>query len=98
VQHVMATVAPMYRDRPGGYTRIVKLGKHRLGDATDLVMLELVGKEEGPQIRGQSSRRRKIAEGRAAFAAKLMAERKGGVTAAAEPESAPEASSEGESA
>ncbi|MGA1057740.1 MAG: 50S ribosomal protein L17 [Phycisphaerales bacterium] len=98
VQHVMATVAPMYRDRPGGYTRIVKLGKHRLGDATDLVMLELVGKEEGPQIRGQSSRRRKIAEGRAAFAAKLMAERKGAVTAAAEPESAPEASSEGESA
>jgi hypothetical protein len=48
-------------------------------------MLELVGKEEGPQIRGQSSRRRKIAEGRAAFAAKLMAERKGEAGAAGEP-------------
>jgi len=68
VQHLLATVAPMYRDRAGGYTRIIKLGKHRLGDASDLVMLELVGKEEGPQVRGQSSRRRKIAEGRTAFA------------------------------
>ena len=75
---------------------IGKLGKHRLGDATDLVMLELVGKEEGPQIRGQTSRRRKIAEGRTAFAAKLMAERKGALPVAAEPvaEAAPDASAE----
>ena len=64
----------------------MKLGKHRLGDASDLVMLELVGKEEGPQIRGQSSRRRKIAEGRTAFAAKLMADRKGGASVASSPE------------
>lgn len=92
VQHLMATVAPMFKGRPGGYTRIVKLGKHRLGDASDLVMLELVGKEEGPQIRGQTSRRRKIAQGRTAYAAKLMAERKG----AADPAglAAPESSAE----
>ena len=74
VQHLLTRVAPMFRDRKGGYTRIVKLGTHRFGDGTDLVMLELVGKEEGPQIGGGgTSRRRTIAKGRTAYAAKVLA-------------------------
>lgn len=76
VQHLLTRVAPMFRDRKGGYTRIVKLGTHRFGDGTDLVMLELVGKEEGPQIGGGgTSRRRTIAKGRTAYAAKVLAAR-----------------------
>lgn len=35
------SVAPRYKDRSGGYTRIVKVG-HRRGDAAPLVILELV--------------------------------------------------------
>jgi len=35
-------VAPLYTDRPGGYTRILKLATRRLGDGTDLCYLELV--------------------------------------------------------
>ena len=72
VVHVLFTdIAETFKDRPGGYTRIVKLDKHRLGDATDLVLLQLVGKEDGPQVSGRKSTRRSIADRRTAFAAKV---------------------------
>jgi large subunit ribosomal protein L17 len=34
-------IAPRFVDRPGGYTRIVKLGP-RYGDSAEMVILELV--------------------------------------------------------
>ena len=71
VQHVMTVIAPMFAERAGGYTRIVRTGRHRLGDGTDLVILQLVGREEGPEIGGGISRRREQADRRTAFAARL---------------------------
>ncbi len=71
VQHIMTKVAPMFADRAGGYTRIVKLGEHRLGDGTDLVLLQLTGIEEGPQVGGGMSGRRRQADRRTAYAARL---------------------------
>ena len=38
-------IAPRFAERPGGYTRILKLGA-RYGDATEMVLLELVERKE----------------------------------------------------
>lgn len=39
-------IAPLFTERPGGYTRILKLGQ-RQGDAAEMVILELVEKTAG---------------------------------------------------
>lgn len=67
VKHIFENVAPRYADRSGGYTRIVKLGYRRLGDAAELCVLQFVGAEEGPEIGGRPSTRRRQADRRTAF-------------------------------
>lgn len=42
---VFERIAPRYVDRPGGYTRIVRLATPRLGDAGPRALLEFVGSE-----------------------------------------------------
>ena len=41
VYKLFEEIAPRYTERPGGYTRILKLGPRR-SDATEMVLLELV--------------------------------------------------------
>src|SRR5258705_84072 len=67
--------APRFKDRAGGYPRIIKLGRARIGDGGEICVLQFVGAEEGPEIGGRPSTRRRQADRRTAFAAKVRKEK-----------------------
>jgi large subunit ribosomal protein L17 len=71
VKHIFDNVGPRFKDRAGGYTRIVKLGRARIGDGGELAVIQFVGAEDGPEIGGKPSTRRRQADRRTAFAAKV---------------------------
>ena len=53
IRRLFDEIAPRYTARPGGYTRILRHFKHRIGDNADLAVWELVG-GEGSQEKGGS--------------------------------------------
>ena len=58
---LISEVAPRFKDRTGGYTRIIRLAKRRIGDSTDLAILQLLGSEgevATEQSKKTTSRRR----------------------------------------
>lgn len=46
VKKLFDEIGPSFAERPGGYTRILKLAKPRLGDGAPRAILELVGESE----------------------------------------------------
>lgn len=69
---LIETVAPRYEERPGGYTRLVRLAKKRIGDAAQLAVVQLVGDEEAPTSLTKPARsaRRRRADARYSMAVK----------------------------
>ncbi len=75
IKALFGEVATRTAERPGGYTRIIKIGGVRLGDNAEMCMMELVDfndiyKTEGAEQKGKTRRSRgKKAEGGAEGAA-----------------------------
>ena len=54
VKKLFSTIAPRYVDRPGGYTRLLRLG-YRRGDAAELAEVELLGSEYNPNAEAEAT-------------------------------------------
>jgi len=83
-------IGPRFKERPGGYTRMLKIG-YRPGDAAPMVLLELLHADEGSSKEEKKSRRsRKSSSGDKASAKAATPKQKRGP----EPVSKPEATGE----
>ncbi len=58
VAKLFKEIAPMFVERKGGYTRILKTG-NRLGDAAEMVILELVEKTEKKEAKADKKASKK---------------------------------------
>ena len=52
VSKLFDTIAPRFEGRPGGYTRILRLG-YRRGDSAEVAQIELVGSEYNPEAENE---------------------------------------------
>jgi large subunit ribosomal protein L17 len=105
VHHLINNIAPRYADRPGGYTRVIRLGEPNKGNNAEMAVLQLVGEEESPGTvtRPERTARQRRTERRYAAAAKAAKKQadvakessSGQATATAE-EPPPESAAQGE--
>jgi len=52
VSKLFDTIAPRFEARPGGYTRILRIG-YRRGDSAEVAQIELVGSEYNPNLEAE---------------------------------------------
>jgi len=56
---LFSELGPRYLDRPGGYTRIIRLADRRLGDGTSLALLQLVGQDKGLEKSAEGKKKKR---------------------------------------
>ena len=56
VTKLFDTLAPRFAARPGGYTRLLRIG-YRKGDSAEMAQVELVGSEFDPKAKAESDAR-----------------------------------------
>lgn len=73
IHRLIEAVAPRFENRPGGYTRLIRLSDGRRGDSAPLAVVQLVGNEEAPTslTKPPKSARRRRGDSRYAMAIKL---------------------------
>ncbi len=54
---LFSELGPRYLDRPGGYTRIIRLSLRRLGDNGQLVLLQLISADESSKAKTAAKKR-----------------------------------------
>lgn len=69
---LIEAIAPKFEDRPGGYTRLIRLAKPRLGDDAARAIVQLIGDEDAPVSLAKSKKtaRNRRADSRYSFAIK----------------------------
>jgi large subunit ribosomal protein L17 len=58
VKKLFDTIGPRFSMRPGGYTRILRLGP-RPGDGTEMAQIELIGSEYQPKEKDKKKKKKK---------------------------------------
>lgn len=74
IQKLFNSIAPKFKGRNGGYTRIIKTSDWRVGDAGSIVILQLLTEEGGEvtrKARKPAGLRKKRTEKKNAFAKKI---------------------------
>ncbi len=62
VRKLFAEIGPRFTDRPGGYTRILKLARPRRGDGADLARLAFLDAEGAPAPAGDKKAKKAAPE------------------------------------
>jgi large subunit ribosomal protein L17 len=72
VSKLFDTIAPRFATRPGGYTRLLRLG-YRKGDSAEVAQVELVGSEFDPKAKAEGAAAKESAATKKGVGSRLRA-------------------------